>query len=80
MTVFVAISAMTIIFFAALAIDQSFLTMEQDNLQNKVEASVDSGVRILHMDSSPQYPSTLSMVQASLQSNGETVSDQDFAG
>jgi hypothetical protein len=75
-SVFVALSMMTIVFFAALAIDLGILTMEKDDLQNKVEAAVESGVRVLHNPPNPQ-PGFIQAVMecaGSLNKNGEMVS------
>jgi len=77
--VVVALSMMVITFFAALAIDLGFLTLEKDSLQNKVEAAVESGVRVLHQDASFPYSTAFSACLDSLEANQETVTPETFS-
>ena len=69
-TIIVALSMMIIIFFAALAIDLGFLTMEKDDLQNKVDAAVESGVRVMHGQG---VSGAVTEAWKSLRANGEDV-------
>ncbi len=50
-SIVVALSMVTIVFFVALAFDLGFLVMEKDSLRNKTEAAAKSGVQVLHKDS-----------------------------
>ena len=71
-----ALSMTIVLFFAALAIDLGFLTMEKDNFQNKIEAAVESGVRVLHQDLALPYASAFSECLESLEANRETITAQ----